>query len=187
MRTLYISTDIESDGPCPGKNSMLQLGSAVFDGKSEKPLATFEVNLDLLPGASADLLTVEFWKANPVAYARTRTNLKSPADGMTDYAIWLKSLQAKVVFVGFPAAFDSLFTFWYLHTFAGENPFGWQALDLKTLAMTLINKPFPMATKRNFPRAWFGNAPHTHNGLDDAIEQGVMFTRMVANKPWVSM
>jgi hypothetical protein len=181
MRTLYISTDIESDGPCPGKNSMLQLGSAVFDGKSEKPLATFEVNLELLPGASADLLTAEFWKAQPAAYARTRTNLKTPVNGMTEYAIWLKSLQAKLVFVGFPAAFDSLFTFWYLHTFAGENPFGWQALDLKTLAMAVLKVPYPKSTKRNYPAAWFGDAPHTHNGLDDAIEQGVMFTRMMAH------
>lgn len=180
MRTLYISTDIESDGPCPGKNSMLQLGSAVFDGTSEKHMATFEVNLELLPGASADILTAEFWKNQPEAYARTRTNLKTPIDGMTEYMLWLKSLQAKVVFVGFPAAFDSLFTFWYLHTFAGENPFGWQALDLKTLGMTLINKPYTMSIKRNYPAGWFGDAPHTHNGLDDAIEQGVMFTRMMA-------
>lgn len=180
MRTLYISTDIESDGPCPGKNSMLQLGSAVFDGKSEKPMATFEVNLELLPGASAALAQAEFWKNQPEAYARTRTNLKTPVDGMTEYLLWLKSLQAKVVFVGFPAAFDLFFVFWYLYMFAGENPYGWSALDLKTAGMMLINKPYTMATKRNFPAAWFGDTPHTHNGLDDAIEQGVMFTRMMA-------
>lgn len=179
MRTLYISTDIESDGPCPGKHSMLQLGSAAFDGVSERPLAKFEVNLELLPGATADLSTAAFWKENAEAYARTRTNQKTPVDGMTEYVTWLKSLQAKVIFVGFPAAFDSLFTFWYLHTFAGENPFGWQALDLKTLGMALIHKPYALSTKRNYPKAWFGNAPHTHNGLDDAIEQGVMFTRML--------
>jgi hypothetical protein len=160
-------------------NSMLQLGSAVFDGKSEKPLATFEVNLELLPGASADLITAEFWKAQPVAYARTRTNLKTPVNGMTEYMLWLKSLQAKVVFVGFPAAFDSLFTFWYLHMFAGENPFGWQALDLKTLAAAVLKVPYPESIKRNYPQSWFGDAQHTHNGLDDAIEQGVMFTRMM--------
>jgi len=50
---VYISTDIESDGPIPGPNSMLSLGSAAYlpDGKR---VGTFSVNLETLPGAQGD-------------------------------------------------------------------------------------------------------------------------------------
>lgn len=31
MRELYVSTDIETNGPMVGKHAMLSIGSAVFD------------------------------------------------------------------------------------------------------------------------------------------------------------
>jgi hypothetical protein len=180
MKTLYISVDIESDGPCPGKHSLLQLGSAAFDGKSEIPLSTYTVNLALLPTASQDPSTMKFWEQHQAVYSETRMNTQSAEIAMPQYVAWLKSLDAKVIFVGYPASFDSLFVFWYLHMFAGENPFGWQALDLKTLGMALINRPYAQSYKGNYPKSWFGDAPHTHRAIDDAIEQGVLFTRMMA-------
>jgi hypothetical protein len=33
--------------------------------------------------------------------------------------------------------------------------------------------------KRNMPRSWFDDCPHTHVALDDAIEQGRMFCNML--------
>jgi hypothetical protein len=29
------------------------------------------------------------------------------------------------------------------------------------------------------PKRWFSDKPHTHNGLDDAIEQGELFCNML--------
>jgi len=126
---LYVSTDIEADGPCPGKNSMLSFASAVFDGDSETPIDTFTANLELLSGATADTDTQKFWERNKTAYAETRVDPLAPVYAMRRYVSWLKALKGTPIFVGYPAAFDSLFVFWYLHTFAGENPFGWQALN----------------------------------------------------------
>jgi len=37
--------------------------------------------------------------------------------------------------VGYPAAFDFLFVYWYLIRFTGESPFSHSALDLKTYAV----------------------------------------------------
>lgn len=176
---LYVSTDIEADGPCPGKNSMLSFGSAVFDGDSEEPLERFSVNLETLHYAVADPDTMLFWKRNQKAYDQTRINPEHPVDAMKDYARWLKGLGGKPIFVGYPAAFDSLFVFWYLHMFAGENPFGWQALDIKSYAMAVLGGAFSRTVKGAFPPKWFGPAPHTHVALDDAIEQGVLFTRIL--------
>lgn len=177
---IYVSTDIEADGKCPGRNSMLSLGSAAFDGDSEEPISTFSVNLQLLHYASADPDTAQWWSRNKAAYEATRTDLESPYTGMMRYAAWLKSLGNRVVFVGYPAAFDSLFTFWYLHMFAGENPFGWQALDIKSYAMAVLGSKFSSTVKGAFPSRWFSpNTPHTHVALEDAIEQGILFTRIL--------
>ncbi len=48
---IYVSTDIETDGPIPGPNSMLSFGSAAFTAEG-RLLSTFEANLEALPGAS---------------------------------------------------------------------------------------------------------------------------------------
>ena len=81
----------------------------------------------------------------------------------------------RLVFVGYPAAYDFMFVYWYLMRFTGESPFSHSALDIKTLAMVGLSKPYRKATKRNMPKRWFDDLPHTHKALDDAIEQGAMF------------
>ena len=53
MGEIYVSTDVETDGPIPGLNSMLSLGSAAYlPGKTL--IDTFSANLETLPGAIAD-------------------------------------------------------------------------------------------------------------------------------------
>ena len=54
----YISTDIETDGPIPGPNSMLSFGSAAFQGG--KMISTFSANLVTLPNAAPDPRTDAF-------------------------------------------------------------------------------------------------------------------------------
>jgi hypothetical protein len=73
-----------------------------------------------------------------------------------------------------------LFVYWYLIRFAGESPFSFSALDVKTYAMALLKKGYRQAVKRNMPKAWFDDLPHTHCALDDAIEQGALFCNMLA-------
>ncbi len=49
---IYVSTDIEADGPIPGPYSMLSFASAVY--MSDKILVdTYYANLETLPGAAA--------------------------------------------------------------------------------------------------------------------------------------
>lgn len=182
-KLIYVSTDIEADGPCPGKFSMLSLASAAFIEGNETPISTYTVNIETLPGASTDPDTAKFWERNPEAYVATRVDTKSPEQAMGQYSDWVSNLDGKPIFVGYPASFDSLFVFWYLHMFAGACPFGWQALDMKSYASATLGVPFTKATKKNFPKSWFSGLPHTHVALDDAKEQGVTFLRMLeANK-----
>jgi hypothetical protein len=179
MPEIYVSTDVETDGPIPGPHSMLSFASAAY--RPDKVLVgTFSANLHTLPDAQGHPETMAWWQTQPEAWAAARSDLQSPQEALPAYAAWVKGLPGKPVFVAYPAAFDFLFVYWYLIRFAGESPFSHSALDMKTYAMALLRTEYRESTKRNMPRAWFDPLPHTHKALDDAIEQGALFCNMLA-------
>ena len=175
---IYVSTDVEADGPIPGPHSMLSFGSAAYTADKQL-VRTFSANLETLPGASGHPETMAWWSRNEAAWKACRTDCQAPGVVMPQYVGWLKSLPGKPVFVGYPVAYDFMFVYWYLMRFAGESPFSHSALDMKTLAMALLKTGYRDATKRNMPKAWFDKLPHTHVALDDAIEQGALFCNML--------
>jgi hypothetical protein len=176
---VYVSTDVEADGPIPGPNSMLSFGSVAYLADRTR-IATFSANLDLLSGASADPVTMEWWARHGEAWNACRQDPRPPELVMPEYAAWLDALPGKPVFVGYPAPFDFMFIYWYLVRFAKRSPFGFAALDLKTMAMVLLGKEFQRTTKDTMPRSWFNSEnPHRHVALDDAIEQGELFLNML--------
>lgn len=179
MAEVYVSTDVETDGPIPGPHSMLSLASAAFDRGGTR-LATFSANLELLPGAVGHPDTLRWWQGQPAAWEACRSDPRAPEDVMPQYRRWLEGLPARPVFVAYPAGFDFAFVYWYLVRFAGGSPFSHSALDIKTYAMALLRSEYRASTKRNMPRRWFSKRPHTHVALDDAIEQGELFCRMLS-------
>lgn len=178
MSEIYISTDVETDGPIPGPHSMLSIGSAAYTADKQL-VATFSANLDILPGATAHPDTARWWATQPEAWAACRTNLETPEAAMARYVAWIRSLAGKPVFVAYPAGFDFLFVYWYLMRFVGESPFSHSALDMKTFAMAVLGTDYRNSTKRNMPAEWFDPMPHTHVALDDAVEQGALFCNML--------
>ncbi len=177
---IYVSTDIETDGPIPGPHSMLSFGSAAFAANG-KLVSTFEANLELLSGATGHPETMAWWATQPDAWAACRVKLRPPSEAMSEYVSWLRTLPGKPVFVGYPAGFDFLFVYWYLIRFAGESPFSFSALDIKSFAMAVLGTSFRETSKRNMPKNWFGIRPHTHKALDDAIGQGELFCNILAH------
>ena len=176
---IYVSTDVEADGPIPGIYSMLSFGSAAY--LADKTLvSTFAANLETLPDAISNPKTMEWWKTQPEAWKACRENTQAPEKAMQDYLAWLKGLAASPVFVGYPAAYDFMFVYWYLIRFTGESPFSHSALDIKTFAMSLMKTNYRQSTKKNMPKRWFDKLPHSHKALDDAIEQGALFCNMLA-------
>ena len=179
MTEIYVSTDVESDGPIPGPNSMLSFGSAAFT-TDKKLVATFSANLLELPGAVPDRKTMDWWATQPEAWEECRREPRDPAVVMPEYVSWLKKLPGKPVFAAYPAGYDFMFVYWYLIRFAGESPFSFSALDIKSYAMAVLRSEYRTTTKRNMPNRWFDPLPHTHKALDDAIGQGALFCNMLA-------
>lgn len=175
---IYVSTDIETNGPHIGRNSMLSLASAAF--LEDKTLvSTFSVNLDTLPEGEENPVTMEWWKQFPEAWEAARQQCLSPKTGMLNYVNWLNQLPGRPIFVGYPVAFDYSYVVYYLERFTGENPFGFAAIDLRSLMMGLQKTPFAKSSKQHWPADWFEEKPHTHIALDDAIEQGTAFCNML--------
>jgi hypothetical protein len=177
---IYISTDIEADGPIPGPNSMLSFASAAF--RADGTLAaTYTANLALLSGAAPDPRTVEWWKQFPQAWEACRRDVRAPEVVMPEYLAWLRGLSAQPVFVGWPAGWDFMWMYWYLVRFTGERPFREAALDIRSYAMGMRKTSFHRTSRTYLPRRWFDvKLSHTHVALDDAMEQGTVFCNMHA-------
>lgn len=187
MRGIYISIDIEADGPAPGLNNMLSFGAAAFDlysAEPRTPLGTFQANLELLPGVTPSAATMSFWARNPEAWAACRTDPQDPKVVMPQFLKWCEGY-GKPTLIGYPVTFDFGFISWYTHAFGGlvdgvDPCFGFQGLDIKTLAAFKLGIPFRQATKRNMPKSWFEGTPkHNHIAITDAIEQGILFVNMM--------
>jgi len=174
---IYVSTDVETDGPIPGPHSMISFASAAFSPDKEL-IATYTVNIEPLADSSPHPDTLLFWQDNKDAYEATLVNQLPAITAMTDYLHWLESLPGTPIFMSYPITFDFLFVYWYLIKFTGRCPFSHSGIDIKTYAMALLGTDYRNSGKTKMPEYWFDNSPHTHVALDDAIEQGRLFCNM---------
>ena len=182
-KEIYISVDVETDGPIPGQNSMLSLGAAAFLPEHPDPIATFSKNLFTLREAAPNPDTMKWWDTQPEAWEECRKDPQLPSTVMTEFYEWVENIakehDAKPVCVAYPSGFDFTFVYWYLIRFVRKSPFGFNCVDIKTYAMAMLKKGYYKSNKKGMPKHWFSDAPHTHKAVDDAIEQGLLFMNML--------
>ncbi len=185
---IYVSIDIEADGPIPGPHSLLSLGAAAFREGVARPFATFEINFSPLPDAAPHPDTLAWWKEqDPAVWAHVTAEPKDPKDAVAALVRWVKALPGSPVLVTYPS-WDYLWVHWYCQRFYGSSPFGLGGLDVKSYAFAVLDPAvFKEATKRRMPTELFLDAdgqvpPHTHRALDDAIGQGVLFINLLARR-----
>lgn len=172
VREVYISVDVEAAGPFPPTYSMLSLGAVSVDD----PQATFYVELKPLNDKSVP--------AAMKVVGRTLEDFactgRVPKEAMVAFRDWLNSVAKtrKPVFVGFNATFDWAFVNFYFHQYLGENPFGIGGIDIKSYYMGLSGGTWEDTRSSRIKSEFKGPSPHTHNALDDAVEQAELFNRM---------
>lgn len=98
---------------------------------------------------------------------------------MKNYHNWLSALPGRIIFVGYPLVFDFGFIGYYLLCFVGNNPFGFNTLAIRCVALGLLGSLFQRANSKYFPTSWFENLPHTHIAIEDALEQGTAFCNLL--------
>ncbi len=175
---IYVSVDIEADGPIPGPHSMLSIGAAAY-APARTLVGTYRANLEPLPGAAPDPETMRWWQQFPEAWKACRDNTRRPDEVMGEFLEWLRALPGRPVFVGWPATWDFMWVYWYLVRFTGERPFRESGIDVRSYAMGMRRGPFHRTTRSYLPKRWFDDGlSHTHDALEDAVEQGAVFCNM---------
>jgi DNA polymerase III epsilon subunit-like protein len=183
---LYISADVETDGPVPGVFSLLSFGlSAVgrFDGRTferwDPRRATFYKELKPI----SKEFQSEALAVNGLDRDRLEREGSDPRDAMSQAATWIEHLAAghRAVLVAYPVAFDWAFLYWYFERFVPQgSPFGHSScLDIRTQYQALAGTVFDRSGKTAMPAFLLPVAPHTHNALDDAVEQGELFANLM--------
>ena len=184
-KTLYLSFDIEADGPSPSVNSMLSIGIWGFDTNGRE-IATFQRNIKPHPSRTEDLPTkVRFWDKNLKIKEFVSTNQADAEFCMEEIMIFYEGLKDKgynIKWVARPSAYDWQWLNCYYNEFGpeGKSSIGYSALCISTL-LTAFCKLHKVSDDQ-----WDGlwaelteGEKITHNPLDDARCQGkVMFNLM---------
>jgi len=178
---MFISVDIEASGPIPGEYSMLSLGACpVFDVSK-----TFYREFKPI----SDKYVLEAIQITGFSLEKLKRAGIEPKIGMYEFRKWTRdiSLGRRPIFVAFNATFDWSFVNYYFHRFLGENPYGISGLDIKAYYMGKFGKKtWGETSKGRLDPRFQSDRKHTHNALDDAIEQAEMFKKMLLPLRWMS-
>jgi hypothetical protein len=181
---IYISADIEADGPIPGPYSMLAFGLAVAGRYDGDEFLAAEAGAETLYRELQPISEQSDPKALEVAgldRERLTSEGTDPEQAMGEASEWVSELAGsdRPVLVGYPVVFDWMFLHWYFVRYAGESPFGFSgALDIKTMYQQKAGVTLSKAGRTDLPTELRSEREHTHNALDDAIEQGEIFARI---------
>jgi hypothetical protein len=181
----YFSVDIEADGPIPGVYSMLSLGvclAGYFDGevfRATDPSAhSFYVELKPI-SERFEPAALEVARLDRAVLSREGSD---PTVAIAELCSFLEAGAAgsRPIVCAYPAGFDWTFLYWYLVRFGPEQPpLGFNSvLDVKTMYAVRAHVPFDRAGIEDLPDELRGRHPHTHNALDDAIQQAEVFSNL---------
>ena len=172
-KEIYISVDIEASGPIPSKYSMLSLGACVVGDTLRNFYAEIKpINDSFVPEAiEISGLSLDHLKSVGL----------EPGAAIKSFAEWIEFSSSNItpIFVGFNAPFDWQFINWYFHVYAGYNPFGINAIDIKAYFMGAAGISWNKTSSSNLPEWLKVENKDKHNALSDAISQSIIFERLL--------
>lgn len=186
---VYFSADVETDGPIPGPFSMLSFGlvyAGAYDGTTffRPPEYLDKYYVELCP--ISDAFETEALAVNGLDRAALVERGADPAVAMTDAANWVRTRAAigSPVIVAYPLSFDWMWLYWYFMRFSVTgSPFAHsRGFDIKTALSIKLRRMISKSGRSRIPEAVRSSFPHTHNALDDAIEQAEIFANVFAMK-----
>ncbi len=100
-----------------------------------------------------------------------------PYVAMQSLERWVRTCagEGAPVFVGLNAAFDWSFVNYYFHKYLGANPFGFAALDIKSMYMGHANVSWAETKASHIAKHLGAQKSNTHNALQDALFQAELF------------
>lgn len=180
----FISVDVEASGPLPGIHDLLSIGAEVisFDGLRYVPSGN-KMYWELKP---------IFGGVVPEAMEVNRMDLEAlsrdgihPTEVAREFDAWVRAASSPkdpAVFVGYVANFDWAYINDLFLRNDIENPFGYRALDFRSLAMGVLPKPWQEIKHAALAAEVGVSMPHpkdAHNALVDARHQAELFCALL--------
>lgn len=208
LPTLYVSVDMESDGPAPYRNNLLSLGAVAYvtgqytvnrrmgmKCRALRRLPTFfSQNVKPQRGAMPDEATMKnFWFKDDhhmALYQATQCGQLPLPAVMESFVHWLGECKRyasngypwkfEVVPVARPGAFDFHWITSAFQMAEMDNPFGNDGLDMQSYLLGARRGfLFPDASASKWKESWKNSRyPHTHIAVEDAAAQGEVFRNM---------
>lgn len=188
-RDTFFSIDIEASGPVPGLFNMVSIGAVPVthrDGAWRPDEERFYVELKpIAPGFDAGAMKV---------HGIPREHLEKqgvPADEamrrLSEFvAGCLRRTGGRAVFVGHNAAFDWSYISYYFELYHLPNPFGYKALDSKSLAMGRLGVNWHETNKERLEKLLelpAQDAALTHRADYDAHYQALILCALLNRPP----
>jgi hypothetical protein len=180
---VYISADVETDGPIPGPFSMLSFAlvevGRLEGSRLQRSPAPRTFYRELRP--ISDAFEPEALAVNGLNRDLLIANGADPLQAMDDAREWIKTVAGAdvPVLVAFPLAFDWSWLYWYFVRFGGSSPFNHsRCFDIKTAYAVKGRRTISASGRDQLVPALKPGLAHTHNALDDAREQGEIFARL---------
>lgn len=187
-REIFVSVDVETDGPIPGVYSMRSLGAAAFvlEGRTPVLIDVFEQNIQPIEGAVTDPETMQWWSGFPEAWEMSTRGARPAQVVMPEFVAWLRQLPGRVILLGCPMMWDGEWIHWYTIRFGGVSsrkgdlPFHMSARDIRQDAQKLLgNKPWYEVSREDMLYWADPSLKITHRCIDDALMQGVQGCNMI--------
>jgi len=182
---VYFSADVETDGPIPGPFSMLSFGLVVagtFDGETFARPKQYEESFYRELRPISDDFQIDALRVNGLDRDRLLREGTAPTTAMAEAAQWVRRLAGtgRPILVAYPLSFDWSFLYWYFIRFSVDgSPFNHsQCFDVKTAFAVKAHIPISSAGRSRLMPNLRSNGIHTHNALDDAIEQAQVFANL---------
>jgi ribonuclease T len=168
-REVFVSVDVETAGPIPGEYSLLSIGACLVDDDTQ----AFECKLKPINRNAVP----EAMKVAGLSLDKLERDGTPPIDAMRQFQDWLSTVSAggSPVFVGLNASFDWSFINYYFHRYLGENPFGFTALDIKSLYMGATGCDWHSTRSSKIASELRPKLQGTHDALHDARYQAEIF------------
>jgi hypothetical protein len=202
MASVYISCDIEADGPIPGEYSMSSFGLCVA-ATVDRGGVTVCDPWAMTFYAELKPISDKFVPEAAAVSGLNRDDLiahgKDPSTAMRAAGEWVAEVKRsfngyKPVFAAYPASYDWGWMYWYFIKFAGDSPFGFSnVLDMKTFYAAVARVELPQSRKSNMPNDILGSrrrdeSLQPHQALNDAVCQADLLANLLRleGDPWVS-
>lgn len=181
----YFSADVETDGPIPGPYSILSFGivyAGSFDGRKFVRPGEYQQSFYKELKPISDNFQAEALRVNGLDRERLCREGQDPERAMTEACRWVKEMagSGRPVLVAYPLSFDWTWLYWYFIRFSAEgSPFDYsRCFDIKTALAVKAGLPIAEAGRSKLPLALRSKRSHTHNALDDAVEQAEIFANI---------